>query len=143
MRRRTLVTLALSFVLVTSAVYAKKKPKPIPPPAVPQMTEEQKALHALNRLTFGARQGDLDEIHKLGLQAWIDRQLNPADLPENPQLEARLQPLDTLRMDPKDMARRYPPPQTVKAIVEGRQPMPSDPEQRYMMQKLIQRYRQK
>ena len=45
---------------MTSAVYAKKKPKAVPPPAIPQMTEDQKDLHAVNRLTFGARLGDLD-----------------------------------------------------------------------------------
>ena len=28
------------------------------PPAMPQLTGEQKVLHALNRLTFGARPGD-------------------------------------------------------------------------------------
>jgi len=143
MQRRALITLILSFVLVTSGVYGKKKPKALPTPAIPQMTDDQKALHALNRLTFGARPGDLEDLRKVGLQSWIDRQLHPADIPQNPLLADRLQPLDTLRMDSKEMARRYPPPQTVKAIVEGREPMPSDPEQRFMLQKLIQKYRQK
>ena len=143
MRRNTFATLTFSLILAASAVYAKKKPKVVPPPAVPQMTDEQKTLHALNRLTFGARPGDVDEIKKIGLQAWIERQLHPAEIPENADLAARLAPLDTLRMDPQDMAKRYPAPQTIKAIVEGRQPMPTDPEGRYMVQKLIQKYRQK
>jgi len=143
MRRNALLTLTISFVLLSSAVYAKKKPKVVPPPAIPQMTEDQKTLHALNRLTFGARPGDLDDIHKMGLQAWIDRQLHPESIPENPTLEARLQPLDTLRMSPQDLVKKYPSPQIIKAIVDGRQPMPTDPEQRYMMQKLVQKYRQK
>jgi uncharacterized protein (DUF1800 family) len=143
MKRRVLSILTISCLLAGSALYAKKKPKPVVPPPVPQMTADQKALHALNRLTFGARPGDLDEIHKIGLQAWIDRQLHPSEIPENPMLEARLQPLDTLRMDAKDMVKHYPPPQTIKAIVEGRQPMPSNPEQRYMVQKLVAKYQQK
>jgi uncharacterized protein (DUF1800 family) len=143
MKRRVLSILTISCLLAGSALYAKKKPKPVVRPAVPQMTEDQKSLHALNRLTFGARAGDLEEIHKMGLQAWIDRQLHPSEIAENPALEARLKPLDTLRMDAKDMVKQYPPPQTIKAIVEGRQPMPTNPEQRYMVQKLVAKYQQK
>jgi uncharacterized protein (DUF1800 family) len=107
------------------------------------MTDEQQALHALNRLTFGARPGDLDEIHRIGLQSWIDRQLHPSDIPENPMLEARLQPLDTLRMDAKDLVKHYPSQQIAKAMVEGRLPFPQDPEQRMLVRKLVAKYRQK
>jgi uncharacterized protein (DUF1800 family) len=107
------------------------------------MTEDQKALHALNRLTFGARPGDLDEVKKLGLQAWIDRQLHPADIPENPTLEARLKPLDTLTMDPKDLVKRYPSQQIIKAMIDGRQPFPQDPEQRALVQKLAEKYKKR
>jgi len=107
------------------------------------MTDEQKALHALNRLTFGARPGDLEDIRKMGLQAWIDRQLHPESIPENPDLEARLQPLDTLRLDSKDMVKRYPSRQIVKAIVDGRLPFPQDPEERALVQKLVAKYRDK
>lgn len=142
-RTKFATTVALCLILAATALYGKKKPKVVPPPAIPQMTDDQKALHALNRLTFGARPGDLEEIRKLGLQAWIDRQLHPESIPEKPELAAKLAPLDTLRMDPKDMSKRYPAPQTIKAIIEGRQPMPSDPEGRYMVRKLIQKYRQK
>jgi uncharacterized protein (DUF1800 family) len=143
MRRNPLLVFTLSLVLAGSALYAQKKPKPAKTPAIPQMTEDRKALHALNRLTFGARPGDLDEIHRIGLQTWIDKQLHPAEIPESPVLEARLQPLDTLRMEPKDLVKRYPSPQIIKAIVEGRQPMPKEPEQRYMVQKLVQKYEEK
>ncbi len=151
MRRLDLLkfTLActLCCALAGSALYAKKKTKPesaaAVSPVTAQMTEDQKALHALNRLTFGARPGDLDEIHRIGLQAWIDRQLHPADVTENPLLEARLQPLDTLRMDSKDLVKRYPNQQTIKAIIDGRQPFPQDPQQRILVQKMIAKYRQK
>ncbi len=33
--------------------------------------------HALSRLTFGPRPGDVDRVRALGLAAWIDRQLAP------------------------------------------------------------------
>ncbi|MEP6715043.1 MAG: DUF1800 domain-containing protein [Terriglobia bacterium] len=107
------------------------------------MTSDQKALHALNRLTFGSRPGDLEEVRRLGLDNWIDRQLHPDSIAENPVLEAKLQPLDTLRMDAKELIRHYPPPQIIKAMVEKRQPLPTDPETRFMVQKMIARYERK
>src|SRR5688572_7581591 len=34
--------------------------------------------HALNRLAYGPRQGDVDRVRQMGLAAWIEQQLNPA-----------------------------------------------------------------
>jgi uncharacterized protein (DUF1800 family) len=68
----------------------------------------RKIDHALNRLTFGPRPGDADRVRGLGLQKWIDLQLHPERIPENPDLEARLAPLDTLAMTAAEMARKYP-----------------------------------
>ena len=102
-------------------------------PPVVQMTGEQKALHALNRLTFGARPGDLEAVNQKGLDRWIEAQLHPRDIPENPVLEAKLAPLDTLRMTTAELARRYPTPQMVKAMVDGKEPFPTDRETRYMV----------
>jgi uncharacterized protein (DUF1800 family) len=140
MKRRGLSILVLSCALAGAAYSQKKK---VAPPVVPQMTDEQKALHALNRLTFGARPGDLDDIRRMGVQAWIERQLHPETIPENPDLEARLQPLDTLRMGSKDMVERYPSQQIIKAMVDGRLPFPQDPEERALVQKLVAKYRDK
>ncbi|HKD05206.1 MAG TPA: DUF1800 domain-containing protein [Bryobacteraceae bacterium] len=108
-----------------------------------EMTSDQKVLHALNRLTFGARAADVEEVRRAGLQAWIDRQLHPESISENPVLEAKLAPLDTLRMSPRELVQEYPPPQVIKAMAEGRLPMPADPAKRATVQKLIQRYERK
>lgn len=34
--------------------------------------------HALSRLTFGPRPGDVDRVRRVGLETWIDQQLDPA-----------------------------------------------------------------
>ena len=44
---------------------------------------DERILHALNRLTFGARPGDLATVRQIGLQAWIDKQLKPESVAEN------------------------------------------------------------
>ena len=55
-----------------------------------KLTPDKQILHVLNRLTFGPRPGDLAEVRKLGVDKWIDQQLHPERVPENPVLEARL-----------------------------------------------------
>src|SRR6266851_7189257 len=41
------------------------------------VTEYDAVLHALNRLGFGPRPGDLERVKQMGLQRWIDQQLHP------------------------------------------------------------------
>jgi uncharacterized protein (DUF1800 family) len=48
--------------------------------------------HALNRLSFGPKPGQVDEVQRLGLARWIDQQLNPATIDDSA-LQARLVPL--------------------------------------------------
>jgi uncharacterized protein (DUF1800 family) len=48
--------------------------------------------HALNRLTFGPRPGQVDEVQRLGLSRWIDQQLSPSSIDDSA-LTSRLTPL--------------------------------------------------
>lgn len=91
------------------------------------MSPDQKLMHALNRITFGERPGDVERIRAMGLTQWLDEQLHPESIVENPDLEKRLTPLDTLRMSTAEMLRHYPSRQVVKAISEGRAELPTDP----------------
>jgi uncharacterized protein (DUF1800 family) len=40
-------------------------------------TADQQVTHALSRLTFGARPGDAQRVRQMGVDRWIDEQLNP------------------------------------------------------------------
>jgi uncharacterized protein (DUF1800 family) len=100
---------------------------------------EQKAEHVLNRLTFGARPGDLQQVKALGLKKWIDLQLHPERIPENPALERKLRPLDTIGMSTAQMLQSYPSPGQVKAMVAGKLPFPEDPDKRMMVHRLAAR----
>ena len=97
----------------------------------------------LDRLTFGARPGDAEAVRRLGVKKWIDQQLHPDRIAENPELASRLAPLESLRMSQADVARNYPPPQLIKAVANGRQPMPDDPVLRAAVERLVQKYRAK
>jgi Protein of unknown function (DUF1800) len=63
-----------------------------------KLSPDQQIVHALNRLTFGPRPGDVEEVRRIGLSKWIELQLHPEQVSENPALEAKLKPLATLGM---------------------------------------------
>ena len=107
------------------------------------LSNVQKIGHALNRLTFGPRPDDFAQVQKLGLKKWIDVQLHPDRIAENPVLQTKLAPLDTLRLTPLELAWRYPPPQLIKDMVAGKVPYPKDPETRMMIDKAAQRLKNK
>ena len=47
-----------------------------------KLTEDQKALHVLNRLGFGARPGDVERVKAMGVRKYIEQQLEPAAIPD-------------------------------------------------------------
>jgi uncharacterized protein (DUF1800 family) len=82
-----------------------------------KLSPDQQIVHALNRLTFGLRTGDAEEVRRIGLNKWIELQLHPDQIPENPVLESRLKPLATLQMSLVDVVKEYTPqPQQPIAI---------------------------
>ncbi len=108
-----------------------------------RLPTDRKIPQALNRLTFGPRPGDEARVRAIGLKKWLDLQLHPEWIAENPALEARLAALDSLRMSPQELVRSYPTPQMVRQMVAGRIPFPSDPERRRMIEKLVARAERK
>src|ERR1700716_1042660 len=117
------VCLTLSLVCFTVLAAGKKKLE------TPGMSGRQRVLHALNRFTFGPRPGDIDRVSSQGMDQWFEQQLHPEKINDSA-LEARLAPLRTLRMDTREIVENFPPPQLLKAIIDGREPMPRDPVKR-------------
>lgn len=71
------------------------------------LSHPERALHALNRLAFGPRPGDLDYITQVGLEDWIEQQLHPASIPEPDDLRQRVAALRTLHMTPQELFVEY------------------------------------
>src|SRR5205085_1839773 len=63
-----------------------------------QLEDRKRAQQALNRLTFGARPGDINHVLAIGVDQWIDQQLHPEKIDDSA-VETRLAPLRTLKMD--------------------------------------------
>jgi uncharacterized protein (DUF1800 family) len=73
-----------------------------------KLSNDQQIVQAVNRLTFGPRPGDFEEVRRLGVDKWVDLQLHPDRIPENPALEAKLKPLESLRLSPSEILSEYP-----------------------------------
>src|SRR5581483_10303915 len=94
------------------------------------LRKDEEILHALNRLTFGPRPGDVEAVQRMGLKKWIDQQLHPERIAENPELLERLKPLESLGMTQQEIATNYPPPAVILAMSRGLLPYPKDPDAR-------------
>jgi uncharacterized protein (DUF1800 family) len=109
-----------------------------------KLTEEQRALHALNRLTLGPRPGDLQKVMDMDVNDWIEQQLHPEEIPDSV-LDGKLGQFRTLRMSTRDLVQTFPNNNLVKQAAEGKIPLPADPMKRsiYEVQISILAERQK
>lgn len=91
------------------------------------LTQDQRAIHVLNRLGFGPRPGDIDRVLEMGLEAYIEQQLHPEDI-ESPRLAEKLRgyemPLDSwdalVELDRPAVARAQRRRQSVQMRAERR-----------------------
>ncbi len=142
-----LLLLSLSLTLLVCVVpqlfankLANKKDKD---KAASASTNEQKrAVHALNRLTFGPRPGDIQQVAAMGVDRWIDQQLHPDKISDSA-VDARLAPFRTLRMSSKEIIEEFPDNQMIRQIMDGKRSMPSDPAKRAVIQVQIARLQEK
>ncbi|MDE3137324.1 MAG: DUF1800 domain-containing protein [Acidobacteriota bacterium] len=79
---------------------------------ITELTADEAELHALNRLAFGPRPGDLERIKRMGLEKWIDEQLDPASI-NDAAVEQRLANFPTLHMKTTQLLERFQPLQLV------------------------------
>ena len=77
--------------------------------------DEAAALHLANRLGYGPAPGELQDILEAGTSVWIERQLQPENIPLPPQLQQRLAALSTQAMDAARLFREYALPSDKKA----------------------------
>ncbi len=103
------------------------------------MRGDARVSHALNRLTFGPRPGDVAAVEKMGPDRWFERQLNPASIDDS-RLEARLAEYPAMRLGASELERRYPGANELRMIESGRASLPSDPTQRAVVEDQLALY---
>ena len=82
------------------------------------LTEDQKILHVLNRLGFGPRPGDVGKVKAVGLQKYIDQQLNPTSIDDSA-AEAKVKGLEVFNMSTAQVFAKYPNPGALLRQLEG------------------------
>jgi len=135
-----LIPLLLGFTVFVQLALGNKKDKQYS--SASQMDAQKRAVHALNRLTFGPRPGDVERVMTMGVDKWIDEQLRPEKIDDSA-LDARLSPFRSLRMHTDEIVENFPPRQLIKAIEDGKQSMPSDPVKRAVYEAQLLRYQEK
>lgn len=83
-----------------------------------KLTEDQKILHVLNRLGFGARPGDVERVRQMGLQKYIDEQLN-ASATADSVAESKVKNLEVFNMTTAEVFAKYPNPGALLRQLEG------------------------
>jgi uncharacterized protein (DUF1800 family) len=90
-----------------------------------RLSEDQRILHVLNRLGFGARPGDVERVKAMGIDNYIMQQLFPERIDDSVS-EAKLQNLETLRMSTADLYEKYPQPGQLLKQLQKRGDLPAD-----------------
>ncbi len=94
-RGQVLAALVLAFLSVSPTVRLSA-----------QVSPQDSAFHALNRLAYGPRPGDVPRVAAEGVMRWIDRQLSPEEI-DNERLAERERQFQILRYDRGDLAAMY------------------------------------
>jgi uncharacterized protein (DUF1800 family) len=127
LRRATAVSLAFALVAVSFAAFqpgAAMAQKASAAKAA-RLSEEQRILHVLNRLGFGARPGDVERVRKLGLETYIEQQLAP-DKIADATAEAKLRDLSSYWMTTAELYRKYPQPGRLLRALERQGRLPAE-----------------
>jgi uncharacterized protein (DUF1800 family) len=116
------LSLSIDISAIAAVPAAAKDKKPKQDPAlkglpITELSADEAILHALNRLAYGPRPGDVERVRQMGLAKWIDQQLNPNSI-DDKALEARLENYPTLRMSTAKLIDEYPQPKQAEKQAE-------------------------
>ena len=74
-----------------------------------RLSDEQRIIHVLNRLGFGARPGDVERVKSIGLENYINQQLNPEKITDTV-AQNKVKDLKVLEMPTVELYAKYPQP---------------------------------
>jgi uncharacterized protein (DUF1800 family) len=112
-----------------------------PPAEPPAQLERRRALHALNRLTFGPRPGEVDKVLAKGVNSWIEDQLHPESIDDGA-LGAHLSAYRALTLRPQELAQTFPTDGMIRQVMAGKRPMPTDPSQKLIYEVYVAKLKQ-
>jgi uncharacterized protein (DUF1800 family) len=90
-----------------------------------QLTEEQRIVHVLNRLGFGSRPGDVEKVKAIGLENYINQQLNPEKLDDSV-ASNKVKDLEVLSLTTAELYEKFPNPGQLLRQLQARGVIPDD-----------------
>ena len=95
--------------------------------AAPQaLNDDERTLHALSRLTFGPRPGDLERVRAIGLEQWFELQLHPATM-DFADLDRRLNQFPAMRLQTPQLLMAFPSGAIIRQTADGKLAVPNSP----------------
>ena len=90
-----------------------------------KLTEEQRIVHVLNRLGFGARPGDIERVKSMGVENYINQQLAPEKI-SDAVAEDKVRVLSSLTMTTAELYEKYPQPGQLLRQLQQRGMLPEN-----------------
>ncbi len=94
--------------------------------ALVPLTGRERAEQMLNRFTFGARPGQVDEVLALGPDVWFEQQLKPEGI-KDPAWSRRQGDFPTLSMSSEQALAVYADRGMIQQVADGKRALPADP----------------
>ncbi|HKY30625.1 MAG TPA: DUF1800 family protein, partial [Pyrinomonadaceae bacterium] len=90
-----------------------------------RLTDEQRIIHVLNRLGYGARPGDIERVKAMGVENYINLQLDPVKI-SDALAEEKIRDLQTLTMTTAELYEKYPQPGQIVRQLQRRVELPNE-----------------
>jgi uncharacterized protein (DUF1800 family) len=74
---------------------------------LPASATDPKILHAISRLSFGPTPGEIERVESIGVEKYIQEQLNPNTIPASSTLDSQLAQLSTLNLSTTELGAVY------------------------------------
>jgi uncharacterized protein (DUF1800 family) len=123
--RRGAVSRLLTSLVAIFAILLNAFPAGVRAQSHARLTDDQRILHVLNRLGFGARPGDVERVKAMGLDNYIKQQLDPERI-SDAVAEAKIRNLPTLSLTTAELYSKYPQPGQLLRQLERRGELPSE-----------------
>jgi uncharacterized protein (DUF1800 family) len=128
-RRNRIATVVIAFVttltLVGSSLLPGVSAQQQATTRSKSLNEDQRILHVLNRLGFGARPGDVARVKAMGLDNYIKQQLEPQKI-SDAVADAKLKDMSTLNMTTAELYEKFPQPGQLMKQLERRGELPAE-----------------
>src|SRR5688500_5327914 len=87
-------------------------------PSKKELTEDQRITHVLNRLGFGARPGDVQRVKAVGIEKYIEQQIQGVTIAD-PVAESKVRDFEIFNMSTAEVFAKYPNPGALLRQLEG------------------------